>query len=62
MGLHRDNGKENGNYYVILGSILGFIAVVEKWKLLPCNRMFLGGWVSAQGLGVPGLGVSSYPK
>ena len=23
LGLHRDNGKENGNYYIIIGSILG---------------------------------------
>ena len=26
MGLHWDNGKENGNYY----SILGYIGIMEK--------------------------------
>ena len=24
LGLYRDNGKENGNYYIITGYILGF--------------------------------------
>ena len=23
LGLHRDNGKENGNYYITIGYILG---------------------------------------
>ena len=23
LGLYRDNGKENGNYYIIIGYILG---------------------------------------
>ena len=24
LGLYRDNGKENGNYYIIVGYILGW--------------------------------------
>ena len=28
MGLFRDNGKENGNYYTIIGYILSFIGVI----------------------------------
>ena len=24
LGLYSDNGKENGNYYVIIGDILGY--------------------------------------
>ena len=24
MGLYGDNGKENGNYYIIVGYMLGF--------------------------------------
>ena len=34
MGLYWDNGKENGNYYSIIGYILGFywgtIGIMEK--------------------------------
>ena len=24
LGLYRDNGKENGNYYILMGYMLGF--------------------------------------
>ena len=24
VGLYRNNGRENGNYYIIMGSVLGF--------------------------------------
>ena len=30
LGFYRDNGKENGNYYYILGYILGYIGIMEK--------------------------------
>ena len=34
LGLYRDNGKENGNYYsiigVYIGVILGYIGIMEK--------------------------------
>ena len=32
-GLYRDNGKENGIYYIIgarIGNILGYIGIMEK--------------------------------
>ena len=29
MGLYRDNGKENGNYYNILGFIWGYIGLID---------------------------------
>ena len=28
MGLYRDNGKENGNYYIMIGYILGLLGMV----------------------------------
>ena len=31
MGLYRDNGKENGNYYSTIGYIYrGYIGIIEK--------------------------------
>ena len=41
LGLYRDNGKENGNYYIIIGYILGLYGVV----------IFLG-WESLGGVGM----------
>ena len=30
LGLSRDNGKENGNYYILTGQILGNLGIMEK--------------------------------
>ena len=30
LGLYRDNGKENGNYYIIIGYILGLYGWLSK--------------------------------
>ena len=37
-GLYWDNGKQNGNYYIIIGDILGIIGL----KLLYYNRRYIG--------------------
>ena len=40
-----DNGKENGNYSILigyaLGLCLGYFGIMEKWKLL-CRALGLG--------------------
>ena len=30
QGMYRGNGKENGSYYSILGSYIGYIRIMEK--------------------------------
>ena len=40
MGLYRDTGKENGNYYSIFGVIKGYWK--RKWKLLEYIRGYTG--------------------
>ena len=44
LGLYRNNGKENGNYYIIIGYILGLYRDngKRKWKLLYHNRVYIG--------------------
>ena len=32
--IYRDNGKENGNYYIIIGHIVGLFMENGQWKLL----------------------------
>ena len=39
-GLYWDNGKENGNYYIIWGFILG--SWKRKWKLLYYMGVYIG--------------------
>ena len=35
LGLYRDNGKEHGNYFIVIGYILGLYRDNgKKWKLL----------------------------
>ena len=29
-GLYWDNGKENGNYYIMIGYIRGYIGIMEE--------------------------------
>ena len=48
LGLYRDNGKENENYYMIIRHILGYLFGViwgqwkGKWKLQYYNRVYIG--------------------
>ena len=30
LGLYRDNGQENGNYYIIEGLYRGYIGIIEN--------------------------------
>ena len=38
LGLYRDNGKENGNYYIIIGYILGLYYSVGTTPIME-NQM-----------------------
>ena len=44
LGLYWDNGKENGNYYIIIGVLYwGYIRIMErKWKLLYYRGIIFG--------------------
>ena len=46
LGLYRDNGKENGNYLIIIGYILGLYwgYIIEQnffWVVEPSKTIFL---------------------
>ena len=42
--IYWNHGKENGNYFVIIGLILGLYSRImkKKWKLLYHNRVHIG--------------------
>ena len=37
MGLYRDNGKENGNYFIVYWDYAGLSELQPAFLTVPCN-------------------------